>query len=54
VADVHHPGQESLVVDLVEDTILTDTNPPSIPPAELFDSMGSGLIGKAPDIRSRS
>lgn len=49
MADVHHQDQETRVVDLVEDAIITDANWPGIPPAEFLNSMGPGLIGQAAD-----
>lgn len=36
-------------MDLVEDAVITDANSPGISPAELLDSMRSGLIGQAAD-----
>lgn len=49
VADVHHHDQETLVVDLVEDAIITDTNPPGVSSAEFLDSLWSGFIGQPAD-----
>jgi hypothetical protein len=49
VADVHHQDHETLVVDLVEDAIITDTNPPDVATAEFLDAMGSGFIGQPAD-----
>jgi len=49
VADVHHQDPETLVVDLIEDAIITDTNPSSVSTAEFLDAMGSGFIGQSAD-----
>jgi hypothetical protein len=49
VADVHHQDQETLVVDLVEDAIITDTNPTGVSSAKFLDSLGSGFIGQPAD-----
>jgi hypothetical protein len=49
VADVHHQDNETLVVDLVEDAIITDANSLGVPAAKLLDSAGSRLIGQAAD-----
>ena len=49
VANVYHQDQETFVVYLIEDAIITDANSPGISAAELFDAMGSGLFGKAAD-----
>jgi hypothetical protein len=49
VSDVDDQDQETLVVDLVEDAIIADTNAPGSPPAELFDATRSRLIGQVTD-----
>jgi hypothetical protein len=49
VADVHHHDQETLVVDLEEDAIITDTNPLGVSSVELLDSLWSGFIGQPAD-----
>jgi hypothetical protein len=49
VADVHHQDHKPVIMDLVEDAVITGANSPGIPTAELLDSMRPGFIGQAMD-----
>lgn len=45
---------EILILDLIDDPVITDADAPSFSASELFDSHRSGLFGKFPYSRSNS
>lgn len=49
VADVDHQDQKMVIVDLVENAVVTDPNAPGISPTEFLNSMRSGIIRQAAD-----
>jgi hypothetical protein len=49
MADLHDEHHQSVVVNLVKDTVIADANPPSLSAGELLDAMRSRLIRQATD-----